>query len=414
MSSYTGTPQRANTITLADDGSPPQAASINPGIEANRDFCLWLEQTMAQSFARFSMKNFAPSNFGAAVDAQYATTATAIGACTELFILSLRNTTNYDEVSLATTRDGMGWRVRKTITMPHADNREYGALAIRDDGWVIAGMAGKDDSAANQGTRIDVLNPSGTLNTTARTVSSTTNYKQACFMPNGRAYCFGNGSPLTGGAVLVSGTTRVVTATEGGSFLDWTTPPGGAAFTGSMAEGGDLFVAQLGNVAIACRGIGASDDGYIHVDGAANIVSQLTMPAGASYASCNFTVWQNKFWCFKSTGIPAAGVEIYSSLDGVSWTLVTTLANVIGGAVNAVAEGGALMFLSGIAAGQPVDALVAHVSFDGSTWQRLPVTGSSASKCVASTAFRSALLASRSDTYAARPNNLRISLGGLQ
>lgn len=415
MSSYAGTPQRSNSISLADDGSPPQAGSINPGIVANRDHILWIEQAMAQGFAKFSAKNFVPSDMSAAVAGGGGSSAqiTALAANPEHFVAAVRSGLDLDQVHIVLTRDGFGWSSRRVLSMPAAASREVGALAMRADGWIVAALSGKNASSGNQGAELWVINPTNVLNNATRGVSTATNYKAAAFVGD-RCYAIGTATGIdSSGGAIPGGTTRVVTASEAGLFVDWTTPVGGGGFIGGPGGAGNWHAAALGSKCIFHQGLNASDAGYVLCDATTNTVAQFTFP-GSGFYLCPVVAWNGRFWSFETIGANGPTVNVYASTDGVSWGLTSTISIPGGAGGITLAEAGALVLFSAVPGGSVAGARTAYASFDGITFDALPVSYGGGAQVFASTAQRSAILLSRTALYEQNRTNLRISLGGLQ
>ena len=414
MSEYIGTPQRVDSITVADDSSPPQAGEINPGIEANRDQILWLEQKMGQSFAKFSARNFVPSDYSTAISGRSDARATALSATEDAFLIAQRNFSEENTVRICISRDGFGWALYISSAAPLAEAREIGAIAADrsvSPGYLILGWSGTLGTSSGQGQRIDVHGPDGPNTALRAGLFSATNYKAGCVLGS-RAYLFGgvagaNGSPQAGAQP------RVVTATRAGNFLDWTTAPGGTVFTGSndfarnwvIAHGNGIVLAFVGNENTLPLKT------YIRVDEVNNLVENIELP-GTGLCNCNAVFWKGKFWAFVSEGFDLANVQIFSSANGRSWDLVATT-TALGGAGAAFAEGDVIGFFTGRSTADQLDLQSLMVSFDGVEWSKMPVSCAQYTAAIVSTNYRTAVLRDRIASQKDKTDNLRISLGGL-
>lgn len=415
MALYEGNPVFANGITLPDDGVPPQAGEINPGLEGCWDAALWLKREISRAFSRFSAKNFVNSNYTLALQVNPTdipsadTKPTALAASSEWFYLALRDGTAPDSVSVVRTRDGFGWGIRASVALTVASNREYGAIAAKSADalgateWLVLAHSARGSGGAGQ--RIDVVSPAGVVNTGTRgALSNSCNYAAAAFVGE-RVYAFGATTTFDGVAVGANAA-RVVSASVAGSCLDWATPSGGV-LSGNLALATGWRVAVNGTIAVAT--VPQSDD-YVRVDSVTNTVTQLTLPStDGDITNSNPVVWGGKFWLAKvKVGV---GTYIYSSPDGYSWEVASALPGV---------------FIAALAAEQSI--LVAFESFnpiaktgdgsyqtiDGVAWDRTALsTQLIATAQVASTASRSAVLRFVDVPYLNMPSNLRVSLGGL-
>ena len=415
MSEYIGTPQRPDSITLADDSSPPQAGEINPGIEANRDFILWLEQKMGQSFSKFSARNFVPASFiSALANGSTQAKCTAINANNDVFCAALRSANvSPDSQIIVTTRDGFGWQnIGVAGNLDVVDNREVGALAFRSDGYLIlACSAGEGPSPVGQGQRIYVSGPDGVFDYVLRAgLSNNTSYRGACFVGD-RAYAFGcTRSMFT--TPIAGASTRVVTSTFAGGFKDWTTAPGGSSFTGGNADS-RVWKPCVGSngIVLATQGLASTDGRYIRVDANTNQVVEGNLPLSDGQW-CNFVWWKNRFWAFQTPDVFTSLVKLYSSVDGLTWEFVTDIESPI--AYNAFAEGECMGLLSGVIPGPGAyKQRTLYITFDGITWTAMPVSASTAFSHIVSTRDRTMALSTISMTPPTDVN-MRVSLGGLQ
>lgn len=418
MTTYVGEPVLATSITLLDDGFPPVAGEMNPGIAATWDGVLWLNRELSRAFSRFSAKNFISANFAASTKINPdvpngMTKALALAASNEFFYLVVRDGDTPDVSSFVRTRDGVGWGVRGTISLPLASNREHAALAARPSAvsgqqeWIIAGHAARGSGGAGQ--RIDVISPTGLVNTATRSaLSALTNYSAACFAGD-RAYMFG-AQPTFDGVAVPGNSGRVVSATLAGGFLDWANATGGVL--GSALQSATAWrCAVKGDIVVAVSGYGSgATDEYVRVDATTNVVAQPTLPSTASdQVNTNVVVWAGKFWIAKVN--VADGTNIYSSIDGYQWVLESSLPG---------------FFISMLVAEQ--STLLAFENFspltgtgdgsfqtvDGVAWERTALSTMLISTArTASTALRSAFLRFPDYSYAELPANFRVSLGGL-
>lgn len=413
MSSYEGTPQRATAISLADDGSRPNAGSINSGIVANRNYILWLDREMGRVFSRFSARNFVASDFSQIAEVAQPSPATppdpnayvtALCSNSEFFYVAVRlpSVAAGNTTYIAKTRDGIGWQIQRDISAPLANNLHHRALAVRSDGWVVAGMGSSVLGGAGQ--RIDVVNQLNTVNTNPRAgLSSATNYTAACFIAD-RCYCFG-GTEYGAGLYNVDpgASARVVSASQAGSFLDWATPTGGA-LGGNLVAAQAWRVATKGTIAVAVTP-GVSE--VVRVDGVTNSITQPSVP-GVGTITSNVVSWAGKFWIAKAEETGAA--TIFSSDDGSNWNYVSSLP-VFAAVRMLVAEQQTLLAFEASEGGLFTGS---HSSIDGVEWVRTALsTRLDALPLVASTESRSAFLRVQFKSYSSSPSNLRFSLGGL-
>lgn len=420
MAIYDGQPIFANGITLADDGVPPQAGEINPGVEACWDAALWLKRELSRAFSRFSAKNFLNSNFAAATKTNPSdlpnalTKILALAASDYYFYITVRDGDSPDFSTFVRTRDGIGWGVRASVSLPIANNREHAAIAARPSAttdvqeWIIAGHSARGSGGAGQ--RIDVVNPAGTVNTATRgALSALTNYSAACFAGD-RAYMFG-AQPTFDGVAVPGNSGRVVSATLAGNFLDWANATGGI-LGGTLQSAAFWRCAVLGNIVVAVCGSGSgATDEYVRVDATTNVVTQPTLPnVGSDQLNTNVVVWNGKFWVGKIDLLTGTGTNLYSSTDGAQWVLESTVPGII---AMLVAEQSTLLAFENF---NPI-ASTGDGSFqtvDGITWERTALSTMLITTArTASTKLRSAFLRFPDYSYAQLPANLRISLGGL-
>lgn len=412
-SQYEGTPTWPNSYALADDGSKPTASEVNVALEALGDRTAWLRREISLAFSRFSAKNFASSNFangakiGSVAVPHGSTKANGFTANAHEFLLALVDGADLDTTILVATRDGIGWRLVKNISNPAANARVHSAIAYRDDGWVVAAMSGA--SSGGTGQRIEVVSPGGALDVNLRAgLSALTNYDATIFVGN-RCYAFGVAHAFDGTAVPAN-SARIVSASLGGSFVDWTTPPGGGV-SGPLAAAFYWYPCALGSVAIAtCNDASGGTNTYAFIDSVSNVVTQPEFPDPSTVPISNPVVWAGKFWVVKCN-VGVGDSHLYSSSDGLAWVHESTIPAAI--ITQLVAEQATLcafeLFnpIAGVGTGS-------FATTDGMTWERTALSTNLLPQTIScSTTARSAFLRSRGVEYAAFPGNLRVSAGGM-
>lgn len=432
MGTYLGQPQKATSITVADDGTPPQAGQINPALEACWDGVLYVDAkidtqipalalTVQQQMGIQAASNFLPADVSR-VTATPDPWVNCIAASATRFVASMEQL-ELGVCQVAVSLDGQGWVViDQFTTAPGPSPRAIGILdyplGTVNDCYIVVGGA-YPDSTDQPGKSIKVLRPgaAGFSAATTTALAANTNYG-ACVFAGSRCYLFGGCVDFTGGAKVAGHEARIVSAQASDNYLIWNTATNGLFPGGNELQTVDRWdVATLGTVVVGMPIDFFSKSTYVVVNATTNTVTTATFPAGAG-RNAGLTVWRGKFWHTRHRdGTASNTLDVYSSTDGVTWTLETTLLAVAGRAL--VTVGDMLVAIarpSPILGGNITSPVGAFYTLDGDTWSSLPTSfyvDNLACHTACSTGSRAAFLTKAGVRWSQSRGNLRVSMGGI-
>lgn len=430
-SNYEGTPVYPTSFQLADDGVPPTASEVNVGLEALADRTAWLKDYTEGALTRLvkraaaltAVQNFIPADQGSrlygAADSMW---CNCIGASATRFVASLeRDGLGVTKVCIST--DGYGWKeMGQLATAPGVGPRAIGILdvpsGIVNDCYIVLGGS-YDDNTESPGKWIRVMRPgaAGFSDATTTALASNTNYG-ACVFAGSRCFLFGGTVNAAGSAKVATFEAKIVSADQADNYATWTNPTGGIFAGGNELQLADRWdVAAIGNIVCAFPIDFSYRSTYVTIDAPSNAVTTRTF-AGGNARNVGLCAWRGLFWRACSRQADAGNIlSIYSSPDGVTWTLKTQLTAKSGRGL--MTSGDMLLLVSkpeatlGATTSSPMSL---YASFDGTTFVPLAATfnvGNLADHTVCSTAERAAFMTRRGVLVSQDRTNLRINLGGL-
>lgn len=393
---YNPTPSPLVGVYLPSDGENLSAASVNPALEGLADGYAWLIDRAALAGAQ----NFPRVDTAKATTSSGTDQPLAICSTGKRFIGAFfNNGASTCEFSLSA--DGVSWISLGSVAT--AGTYKPRAIAAREDGWVVAGRSTSGPTSAAR--KIDVRAPAGTWDSADRSASLLdTNYHAAVFAGT-KAFLFGVRYYNPPGAIGGQGT--IVSADVSSGFLTWATVSGASYVGGSALYNAERWdVAALGTKVVAMP-LSTADDPqpqYAIVDAVTNLATTTSHAMGGTTAG--LVVWRGLFWAARSFSGPSR-TDIYSSADGLTWTLRSSIAGV--SCAQLVPSGRALLVFQ-IAVGT---AYRTYGTIDGTSWQEVALTVKASTFTRVAWSENRAAILELAAGIGFQKEDLRVSLGAL-